>query len=215
MINDENKTEQIDRYLDEEMMPAEKVIFEKLINEQQELRREVEAQKAIRAYLNKQGEKAELRRLMEDFHQSINQSQREELKQTQKIDWTYWAVAASIVLAIVSTWLIVKENNLPSDKTEIRTGNQTEVFAITMLVWETNNDKRIKKQETKINTVIINDLTHRFHYRFTNTLELYWNPLPKPRPQISLEYDNDTRRYKLWIDKRPYFIQKTDSILPL
>ena len=28
-INDENKTEQIDRYLDEEMMPAEKVIFEK------------------------------------------------------------------------------------------------------------------------------------------------------------------------------------------
>ena len=64
MINDENKTEQIDRYLDEEMMPAEKVIFEKLINEQQELRREVEAQKAIRTYLNKQGEKAELRRLM-------------------------------------------------------------------------------------------------------------------------------------------------------
>lgn len=106
MINEEPKTEQIDRYLDDEMMPAERAAFEERLRLEEELRLELEAQKTVKSFVHLQGEKKELRILFDSFHADLLSEKavseaviNKEVKPTpvQKVNWggiSYLAIAA-------------------------------------------------------------------------------------------------------------------------
>lgn len=228
MINEEPKTEQIDRYLDDEMMPAERTAFEERLRLEEELRLELEAQKAIKSYIQLQGEKKELKNLFDGFHADLsnknNNSEKGINKKTQpnpakKFNWggfSYLAIAASVALMIVSVWVIVKEMSSGTPGTEIRNSDEkSEKFRIPLLIWEQQNGVRVRKETRFMDAIIREDAVHHLHYRFTEQFELYLNGISTSRPKINLEYDNDTKAYKVWIDGRPYPIRKTNVIVPL
>ncbi len=227
MINEENKTEQIDRYLDDEMMPAERAVFEERLRREEELRLEVIAQKAVKSYVQQKGEEAELKKMFDGFHREITPQEeiqnepsqvKEDNEKVRKLNWggvSYAAIAASVALIIVSVWLVIKQDDRIEPGVEIRNNLDKQPFQIPLLVWETKNDVRVKKETLTKYAVIIKDAAHPMHYRFTDTFELYLNAIPKSRPAISLEYDSNRRSYKVWIAGHSYAIQQTDKITPL
>jgi hypothetical protein len=226
MINEEPKTEQIDRYLDDEMMPAERIAFEERLGQEEALRLELEAQKAVKNYIQLQGDKKELKSLFDSFHQNLSTDKpvseivrnKDIPIPVQKFNWggfSYIAIAASVALMIVSVWVIVKEISPGKPGIEIRNGAESEKFKIPLLVWENQNGVRVRKETRFMDASIRKDIAHHLHYRFTDQFELFLNRIPAPRPKINLEYDNDTKAYKVWIDGQSYPIRKTMEIVPL
>ncbi|MFN8349820.1 MAG: hypothetical protein U0X91_32770 [Spirosomataceae bacterium] len=230
MMNEEPKTEQIDRYLDDEMMPAERTAFEDRLRLEEDLRLEVESQKAVKSFIQQQGERNELKQLLAIFHEEVaatnktvssTDTDETELNTVpvKKIKWgefSYLAIAASVALLIVSVWVFMKEPGIEKPGTEIRTGdNEPEKFRIPLLVWEKQNGVRVRQETRFMNAVISKNAAYPLHYRFTDQFELYLDRIPATRPKINLEYDNDTKAYKVWINGRTYPIRKTETITAL
>ncbi|WP_428667914.1 hypothetical protein [Runella sp.] len=226
MNNEENKTEQIDRYLDDEMMPAERLAFEQQMLHEEELRLDIEAQKTVKGYIRQKAEEAELQRMFNGFHDELTKNEapkvivlKNELdEKKRRLEWggmPYFAVAASIALIIISVWVIVKQDNKVQSDVEIRNNGDRQSFRIPLLIWETQKDVRVKKQTVFKDAVIINDTEHPLHYRFTDTFELHLNPVPTNRPKLSLEFDNTTKSYKVWLNGRAYDVKQTETITPL
>ena len=131
MTDDENKSEWIDRYLDEMLSPEERKSFENSMADNPDFRLEVDAQQAVRALIIRQGEQASLRKMFDEFHLSLVEE--EEIKEADKIpvlnsqenissekkkekvlrvnwgNWSYMAVAASIAITIVGVWTVLKK----------------------------------------------------------------------------------------------------------
>lgn len=228
MMNNEPKTEQIDRYLDDEMMPAERTAFEERLRLEEELCLELEAQKAVKSYIQLEGEKKELKSLFDSLHKDLSSENviaevdtKSKLQPTpiKKVNWggfSYLAIAASVALMIVSVWVIVKEMGPGKPGMEIRNSDEkSEKFKIPLLIWEQQNGLRVRKETRFMDATIINDATRHLHYRFTDHFELYLNRIPTYGPKINIEYDNNTKAYKVWIDGRPYPIRKTNVSVPL
>ena len=237
MMDDENKTELIDRYLDEELSPAENESFESSLAVDSELRLEVEAQNAVRNMIKQQGEKADLLRIFDEFHESIakenvltpeshgkiidlNQilDESSHSKELFKVNWRNWvpvAVAASIALTILGVWTIVKDRNDFNNQQEIRNNADDEAFRIPFLTWRTINNKPVLQERKLIDLKITRKTKYKFHYRFKSFLEIYSDTLNGNNEKITLQFDPDLRVYKLWIGKKVFFITKTEEIIPL
>ena len=113
-MENEDRTERIDRYLDEALTPQEKVAFENEMSADADFRLEVEAQEAVRNLIGSQAEKEDLRRLFATFHSEMETaSVRDEEKQShedlfkkkkgivRRLDWGNWsytAIAASVAI---------------------------------------------------------------------------------------------------------------------
>lgn len=230
MINEEPKTEQIDRYLDNEMMPAERTAFEERLRLEESLRQETEAQKTVKNFIRQQGERNELKQLLNTFHKELLTADRAAsesetgvtepetvpIRKLNRSGFSYFAIAASVALLIVSVWVFMKEPGLEKPGVEIRPGTtEPEKFRIPLLVWQRQNGVRVRKETRFMNAVINKNAAYPLHYRFTDQFELYLDRIPATRPKINLEYDNDTKAYKVWINGRTYPIRKTETITAL
>ena len=233
MMDDENKAELIDRYLDEELSLSEKASFEASLDTDSDLKLEVEAQTAVRKIIQQQGEKAALRRMFVDFHtnlekETISTSDSDEKvipldnnrhsKKLFKVSWRNWspiAVAASVALTILGVWVIVKDRNSFDDQFEIRNNADDEALRIPFLTWRTIDNKPVLTDRKFINLKITRKTRYKLHYRFKSFLEIYSDSLTGKGEKITLQFDPDTGVYKLWMGKKVYLITKTEEISPL
>ncbi|CAG4994750.1 hypothetical protein DYBT9275_01459 [Dyadobacter sp. CECT 9275] len=238
MTDDENKSEWIDRYLDEVLPPGERKDFENSMALDPDFRLEVEAQLAVRNLIVHQGEQASLRSMFDKFHLSLMEE--EGMKEEDKIpvlnsqenipsekkkekvlrvnwgNWSYMAIAASIAITIIGVWTVLKKpSDMIGEQMGIRLNGKNEAFRVPFLTWSTLNDKPVLQDKKFIDVVIIRKPKYHFHYRFNAVIELYSDTLSEKGEKITLQYDRDTGIYKLWIGRKVYVIQKTDKITPL
>jgi hypothetical protein len=238
MMDDENKAELIDRYLDQELSPAEKTLFEQSLKNDTELKLEVEAQNAVRNMIILQGEKAALSKMFDAFHHQMEtpetlaeenhdskivvpDAESDKKRRSKKIfeiqwgNWSYMAVAASVALTIIGFWTVFKDRSVFDDQMEIRNNADDEAFRIPFLTWRTVENKPVLQDRKFIDLKITRKTENKFHYRFKSFLEIYSDSLTGKNDKITLQYDQDSGVYKLWIGKRIYIIGKTDTIRPL
>ena len=104
---------------------------------------------------------------------------------------------------------------MTGDQVGIRVNGKNEAFRVPFLTWRTINDKPVLQDKKFIDVVIIRKSKYPFHYRFNAVIELYSDTLSEKGEKITLQYDPDTRIYKLWIGRKVYLIKKTDKITPL
>ena len=236
-MDDENKAELIDRYLDEELSSDEKASFEASLEGDSDLKLEVEAQNAVRKLIKQQGEKAALLRMFEGFHETIGEkdittndsngkilpldkdlSINRRSKKLFKINWGNWsriAVAASVALTILGVWTVVKDRNAFDGVVEIRNNSDDEALRIPFLTWGTVDGKPSLQDRKFIDLKITRKTTYKFHYRFKSFLEIYSDSLTTKGEKITLQFDSDSKVYKLWIGKKVYLITKTEEIIPI
>ncbi|WAC10148.1 anti-sigma factor family protein [Dyadobacter pollutisoli] len=229
-MENESKTELIDRYLDQELSDGEKHSFEKDMSEDSGLRLEVQAQEAVRNLIRSKAEKDSLKKLFNTFHAEWNDDDSEEenvrelvggdqeKKNVKKVSWGNWsylAVAASVAIMIIGTWSVLKEKDSIGDRVEVRVKGGSETFRIPMLTWKVVDFKPVLQSNQPMDVTIIRSKQYDFHYRFTNVLELYSGTLTEKTQKISIEYDLDKQSYLLRIGSKSYPIRKTDEITPL
>lgn len=234
-MENEDRTERIDRYLDEALSPEEKVAFENEMAADADFRLEVEAQEAVRNLISSQAEKEDLRNLFATFHTEMEtapvmdeeKQSREDLRKKKKgilrkLDWGNWsytAIAASVAILIIGVWT-VWNNTRPgggeiTNGQEIRIDERNEVFRIPLLSWKTVDFKPVLQDRQMIDATIIRSEEYRLHYRFTDILEIYSDKLTEKQQKISIAYDVDTKQYRLHIGTSIYLIRKTEQITPL
>lgn len=233
-MENEDRTERIDRYLDDALTPEEKLAFETEMAADPDFQLEVEAQEAVRNLISSQAEKEGLRHLFATFHtelqlvQATTDEHEESSSQQQKKgiqrklqwgNWSYTAIAASVAILIIGVWTVW--NNIRptgSDVTsgqEIRIDARNEVFRIPLLSWKTVDYKPVLQEKQMIDATIIRSKAYRSHYRFGDILEIYSDKLTEKQQKISIAYDVDTKQYRLHIGNNSYPIRKTEQITPL
>jgi hypothetical protein len=230
-MENESKTELIDRYLDKELTAGETHSFEKDLSEDSDLRLEVQAQEAVRNLIRSKAEKESLQTLFNTFHAELNEDDSEEenvrelfrknqekKENVRKIiwgNWSYMAVAASVAIIIIGTWSVLKEKDTIGDRVEVRIKGGSETFRAPMLTWKVVDFKPVLQDNQPMDVTIIRSKEHDFHYRFTHVLEIYSGTLTEKQQKISIEYDLDKKSYLLRIGSKSYPIRKTDQITPL
>nr|WP_295934283.1 hypothetical protein [uncultured Dyadobacter sp.] len=226
-MENEDRTERIDRYLDDELTAAEKIAFGNEMATDADLRLEVEAQEAVRNLISSRAEKEELRRMFAAFHSELNaggtqdvateylQKEKGILRKVKWGGWSYLAVAASVALTIIGVWTFIKVQEPLGNQTGIRVESRNETFRVPLLTWRTVDFKPVLQDRRMIDVSIIRDQDHTSHYKFTNILEIYSDQLTEKQQKISIAYDVDTKQYRLHIGNSNYLIRKTEQITPL
>jgi hypothetical protein len=233
-MENEDRTERIDRYLDDALTQEEKLAFEIEMAADPDFQLEVEAQEAVRNLISSQAEKEGLRHLFTTFHTELQatpaatEEEEESSSQQQKRgiqrklqwgNWSYTAIAASVAILIIGVWTVW--NNLKptgSDLTngqEVRVEGHNEVFRIPLLSWKTVDFRPVLQDKQMIDATIIRSKDYRSHYRFGDILEIYSDKLTEKQQKISIAYDVDTKQYRLHIGNNSYPIRKTEQITPL
>ncbi|MCF0073498.1 hypothetical protein LZD49_23670 [Dyadobacter sp. CY261] len=233
-MENEDRTERIDRYLENTLSPAKKIAFENEMAANADFRLEVEAQEAVRNLISSQAEKENLRQLFATFHAEMEamptgkeESQVNEYLQNKKgiqrqlqwSNWSYMAIAASVAILIIGVWTVWNNTKLTGgltgNKSEIRVDERNEVFRVPMLSWKTEGFKPVLQDRRMIDVTIVRSKEYHSHYRFTDILEIYSDKLTEKQQKISIAYDVDLQQYRLHIGKSSYTIRKTEQIAPL
>lgn len=233
-MENEDRTERIDQYLDDALTQEEKLAFETEMAADPDFQLEVEAQEAVRNLISSEAEKEGLRHLFATFHTELEaapaatdeeeeSSAHKPKKGIQRTlhwgNWSYMAIAASVAILIIGVWTVW--NNIRptgSDITnnqEIRIDTRNEVFRIPLLSWKTVDFKPVLQSKQMIDAAIVRSKDYRSHYRFTDILEIYSDKLTEKQQKISIAYDVDTQQYRLHIGNNSYPIRKTEQITPL
>jgi S1-C subfamily serine protease len=117
------KYEEIERYLQGLMPPAEQQAFEEKLRQNPALRQEVENQRLLIESLQQHGKRIKLKAQLEQFHREIEAEQPALQKKTRlQLAWQRYApmlaVAASLALIVVSTmlWNIRNLNSLENQQ---------------------------------------------------------------------------------------------------
>lgn len=224
-MENEERTERIDRYLDDELTAAERVVFGNEMAADADFKLEVEAQEAVRNLISSRAEKEELRRMFATFDSEMNTAgvqDREHLQEKKDIfrrvkwgGWSYLAVAASIALTIIGVWTFIRDEGPLVHQTGIRVESHNEAFRVPLLTWRTVDFKPVLQERRLIDVSIIRDQEHTLRYKFTDILEIYSDQLTEKQQKISIAYDVDTKQYRLHIGNSSYLIRKTEQITPL
>lgn len=229
-MENEDKTERIDRYLDDALTHEEKLAFENEMAANPDFRLEAEAQEAVRNLISSRAEKEDLRRMFETFHAELHavptaadeRNSKEKKGILRKLEWGNWsytAIAASVAILIIGVWTVWNNQNLTGKVVpggqEIRVDERNEVFRLPLLSWKTVDFKPVLQDKQMIDATIIRSKEYRSHYRFTDILEIYSDKLTEKQQKISIAYDVDTKQYRLHIGNSSYPIRKTEQITPL
>ncbi|GGH46789.1 hypothetical protein GCM10007423_46800 [Dyadobacter endophyticus] len=229
-MENEDKTERIDRYLDDMLTPEEKIAFEAEMAANPDFRFEMEAQEAVRNLISSQAEKEDLRRMFTTFHheldalpiaadESSSKKKKGILRKLQWSNWSYSAIAASVAILIIGVWTVWNNinpaGNNATGNQEIRVDERNEVFRVPLLSWKTVDFKPVLQDKQLIDATIIRSREYRSHYRFNDILEIYSDKLTEKQQKISIAYDVDTKQYRLHIGNNSYPIRKAEQITPL
>lgn len=211
MINEENITDIIDQYLRNELEGEELEEVEERLASDPQFRSEVEAQKAVLNSLRILGRES-LRDQFKGFHRELDLGEETSARETRvRRLWTknrYYAIAASVALAIVSG-IILYTN---------RAAGPDPLVAVTFKapVFDSQSGLGIAGDVKVVDSVVIQLSTHAEydeHYQFTDTLRIYQPDLSLESNSIHLEFDANSNGYYLVIDSTYYIVEKGFAII--
>jgi len=194
MINEENKEERIEQYLEGNLTGEQEQEFKAKMDTDAALRREVALQKKIISNVQTLG-REQLRAQLKTIHQ--------EMLAESPHTMNYYAIAAVVTLLIAAgvVWVLVYR---PPDE-------PTLAFLPIQTIDRTGNTRGFAGG---MQTVVIyppNDSLN-FHYHLTDTLNLYG---PFDAEEIKLYIDQETNHYLLETHQQRYILRKTPAIMRL
>ncbi|GAB4476405.1 MAG: hypothetical protein OHK0057_25030 [Thermoflexibacter sp.] len=226
LINDENKTDIIDAYLDGRLSGADVQELENKLKIDSDLRAEVQAQKAVRKYLIQKG-RAELKAKLKMFHKEMLATQ-QETTEAKEVFLTFpnkeevaknkpvifstnrkvnFAIAAAVIVLIISIFSILPPSGQKSEtliaegktyQIELRElGQKSEGFA----------GQEISVADS-ITLLIKESNKYTFHYQFTETLTIYSQYLDPNVSKILVEHDAEKNTYTLVVDDKRYPLER-------
>jgi hypothetical protein len=230
LINEDNKTELIDAYLDGRLNKDELREFEDKLKIDSDLRGEIQAQRAVRRYIVQKG-RVELKNKLKQFHQEMLGADQNLEKDTKEVFLTpqskekgeliknkpvifstnrrvNFAIAAAIIVLIVSIFAIINPTQPPHSDGLLAGGK---VFQIEL--------KQLNQQSAGIagNEIPISDsLTliikesdqYTFHYQFTKELTIYAQYLDPNLSKVFVEHDSEKNIYTLVVDGKRYLLER-------
>jgi hypothetical protein len=233
LINDENSTEVIDAYLDGRLDAVQIVEFETELKSNQELRMEMQAQKAVRKNMVLHG-RIQLKMKLKELHQemldeinTIEEKQGKEvfLKTTENENSetilkrpaifsyrsrTMYAIASAVLVLMVSTFALLnyRENKLNE------LAMQGKAYKVEMKELE-QTALGFGGQESPVSDSLVlfikGDEKYNFHYQFTDTLTIFSKYLNPEVEQIYLEHHTtpaQSETYTLVIDGKRYPLER-------
>lgn len=220
LVNDENKTELVDAYLDGRLGGEELAIFETELKSNSDLRVEVQAQRAVRKNMVMQGRK-ELKIKLKTFHEEMlaeNVALKNVSMRSTGADAgtsiifsfnrkTLYAVAAAVVVLIVSTFAFLTYRNSKQD--EIAKQGKTykiEMKDLGQVVMSFGGKESLVSDSLVL--FVKTDDKYNFHYQFTDTLTIFSTYLDPTSENIYVEHDAKKKTYLLIIDGKRYPLER-------
>jgi len=205
MINEENKEEIIERYLENKLTGEQEHEFEAKMDADAALRREVALQKKIITNVQTIG-RTQLHTQLKDIHKEMLAEQgakRAKMISMLPHNLSYYAIAAvvTLLMAAGAIWILVFR---PSDE-------PTLAFLPIQAIDRTGNTRGFAGG---MQTVVIYPPKDSldFHYQLADTQKLYGT---FDTEEIKLFYNLNTDQYFLETHQQRYILRKTPSIMRL
>ncbi len=217
MSSQEDITERIDRYLDGQLVGSEQAEFEQQLQQNAELRLEVEAQKSVRKMLQARGED-ELRAKFKQFHARLQAEDKAVLlKADDEVSSatttnvrSMWrktnvlAIAASFTILLVAGSILWFNHNplLNSSRTEAISGK---IFQVPLMQADGMGYAGTGTEMDSVVVQLLSDKRYANHYRFKDTLQIFSQSLDISRiDQWRIEYNDSLNTYTISISGRRY-----------
>ena len=210
MINEKNKTEIIDRYLNGTLDAATLAEVEQKVQEDAGFRNEVDAQKALIGQLQWEGREKlrghlktlHRRNFPEDVPGGIVKKDRD--ISSRKL---WLAVAASVALLVVAFLLFFPDNQ----KRERHSIGKEMHMKVPLYVSGSDglgfSGRSDIKATDSVNVSIISGTEYRHHYRFDDTLKLYISEF-STNEDLTVTYHRENNVYRLLWDGELYDIDR-------
>lgn len=223
LVNDENKTELVDAYLDGRLGSDEVVGFETELKSNNDLRMEVQAQKAVRKNMVIQGRK-ELKIKLKVLHEEMLAENRDgsgvkdllmgnyasDAGKSAAFSYrrkTIYAVAAAVIVLIASVFAFVSYQG--SKQSEIAKQGKTykiEMKDLGQVVMSFGGKESLVSDSLVL--FVKGDDKYDFHYQFTDTLTIFSSSLDPMSGNIYVEHDTTKKSYLLIIDGKRYPLER-------
>ncbi|TAH18969.1 MAG: hypothetical protein EAZ08_09920 [Cytophagales bacterium] len=228
LINDDNKSELIDAYLDGRMSTEDVAAFAIELKNDADLRVEVQAQKAVRKSMVLQGRK-EMKLKLKAFHAEMQEENNSENANKEAImrsigvggkteekvkpvifsyrSKTMYAIAAAVVVLMVSSIAFFAYREQKQDAL----AKQGKVYKIEMKDLG-QVAMSFAGKESPVSTSLVlflkGDDKYNFHYQFTDTLTIFSKYLDPANANIYVEHDAGKKTYLLIIDGKRYPLER-------
>lgn len=226
LINDDNKSELVDAYLDGRMSTEDVAAFATEMKNNSDLLMEVQAQKAVRKNMILQGRK-ELKLKLKTFHAEMQEESNSESANkeavirsiTAKVDEkekpaifsyrskTMYAIAAAVIVLLVSSVAFFAYREQKQDAL----AKQGKAYKIEMKDLG-QVAMSFAGKESPVSTSLVlflkGDDKYHFHYQFTDTLTIFSKYLDPANANIYVEHDTGKKTYLLIIDGKRYPLER-------
>ncbi len=218
-MNESEKTEWIDLFLDNALKDQEKAEFERRLEQDPAFRLEVESQKAVRRSLEAWGNHA-LKEKFKQFHERMPKEDEKKPSPLSETDtapntkvrtiWSrpaMWVMAASISLLVLAGifWINREAGISPQDTTP--TALQTFQIPVTASGGENMGYAGDASLSDSVVVQLFSDPQYSFHYRFKDTLQIFASAELQRHAWV-LAYDEPTDTYVLEIDEERYPVER-------
>jgi hypothetical protein len=227
LINDENKTDIIDAYLDGRLSGTDIQELENRLKTDSDLRAEIQAQKAVRKYLIQKG-RAELKVKLKMFHKEMLATQhetteskealltfsnKEEVVKNKPVIFATnrkvnFAIAAAVIVLIISIFSILPPPSGQTNKNLVAEGRTYQIELREL----GKKSEGFAGQEIPIAdsiTLLVKESNkYDFHYQFTETLTIYAKHLDPYISKIFVEHDAGKNTYTLVVDEKRYPLER-------
>ncbi len=226
LINNENKTDIIDAYLDGRLSEVDAQELENRLKTDSDLRAEIQAQKAVRKYLIQKG-RAELKAKLKMFHKEMLATQhettesqevflafsnKEEIAKNKPVIFATnrkvnFAIAAAVIVLIISIFAILP----PSGQTNKNLVAEGRTYQIELRELGQKSDGFAGREipvSDSITLLIKESDKYTFHYQFTETLTIYAKHLDPHTSKIFIEHDAEKNTYTLLVDEKRYPLER-------
>lgn len=203
MIDDENRTDLIDRYLEGDLSDEDRREFEERMENNREFRKEVALQQKI-AQTVKEQERAKLKNEIKQlFEEEINNK---ESGSAPVIDissrWRTFAIAAAVAALLVASVIFIV------NRTEV-VGPQIVYLEVKLLPGSRGS---LPVPDSLALEVITEDPAYSFHYQLGDTLRLYGD---FDLDALGIFYEPNDNQYLLQWKGREYELVETEEVLPI
>lgn len=224
LVNDENKTELVDAYLDGRLDSDEVVGFETELKSNNDLRMEVQAQKAVRKNMVIQGRK-ELKIKLKALHEEmlaenrngsgvkemlIGNAYASDAGKSTAFSYrrkTIYAVAAAIIVLITCTFAFFSyQKNKQNELAKEGKVYKIEMKDLGQVVMSFGGKESFVSDSLVL--FVKGDDKYDFHYQFTDTLTIFSSSLDPMSENIYVEHDAAKKSYLLIIDGKRYPLER-------